>query len=195
MQPQANQSVQESPVTFASTDFVVTPQCYQAKRPATLTRIASRVPALAANSPPLYTGVGIIATMQAGPATDNWNGTHIFEIVSTVSNSCPPSTKITKCNGMTTPFYVGGDDDGDVDAYALPTPATPNNFYDNHTVSWTTDLLGAAGVNSCTLVCQQTYHLLQSSRDTDRSYLHYSFQYDERHSRHAFGYEHIGDNE
>jgi len=79
----------------------------------------------------------------------------ILESVTQVSNTCPTSFPV-QCSGSTT-FIVGENDDGNNSVDGASTPATQNQFYDNHTTTSASNLLVAGGKDSCSSSCQQTY--------------------------------------
>jgi hypothetical protein len=122
--------------------------------PTTLTRSNSIPEPLAPLVPVTLSGVGIIAQMQVGPSSVDWEFTPITETVTAGANSCPAS--VGPCAGNST-FSVGSDDDGSTMVDTIPTPATTNVFYDNHTVTSPSNLLAAAGKTSCSFTCNQTY--------------------------------------
>lgn len=125
----------------------------------------------------LRTGVGIVATMQVGPSTKNWNGTRITEDVVTayVSPGCPDAAhdthKVVGCSVHTdftegaAAFHVGSividnhyiDTPGARDiTWGAVTTQMNNVFYDWHTRPVTGDSVLAPG-GECLFVCGQTY--------------------------------------
>ncbi|MGO9420588.1 hypothetical protein [Roseiarcus sp.] len=112
--------------------------------------------------PTLSTGIGAVATMTVGPASGTFNGTLLSESLSTLSNSCPTSKGWpwpTPCTGKTPTFAVGlPGQPGDYGfQFGSPLPALNNTFYDGHFLDNPYNLLSWSGVNSCTIVCTQTY--------------------------------------
>lgn len=105
--------------------------------------------------PNAKTGIGIVATMQVGPqASGPFDGDQITEAVSdnfVMQATCPTSFG-PYCRGSDT-FTVGLGASG----FGVTKPAAPNTFYDFHTTVFAVSLLDAAGMNSCTVSCNQTY--------------------------------------
>lgn len=139
----------QSELTVSASQTVTVQAC-----PSTLTRAQSFTVPLAPSVPSLLTGYGIIAEMQVGPSTTNWNLTQISETISTVTNSCPAN--VGSCGGG--PAFTVGDNDSGIDSInGVPTPAVPNAFYDNHNVTSAKNLLAVANRASCSVTCSQVY--------------------------------------
>lgn len=106
--------------------------------------------------PNAKTGVGLVASMQVGPASSGpFNGVSIVESVSTsgvLQQTCPGPVFPNQCSGSDT-FIVGQGGS----AFGVPFPSTTNIFYDFHTSTDTVSRLDAAHINSCTAGCNQTY--------------------------------------
>ena len=105
--------------------------------------------------PTYKTGIGIVASMQvSGPSSNSYNGSKISESLSVngvMQDTCP-ANYFSECNGSAT-FTVGT---GGTDYGVLFNPAN-NIFYDDHSLVYATSLLDAAGLNTCTYSCNQTY--------------------------------------
>jgi len=117
------------------------------------------------------TGLGATATITVAPTTSNWNGTTVYESLSTTSNSCPSGFGNLCAVTGSGQFTVGAGPFETVDGQILP--PTQNVFYDEHVVYSGTSLLNYYNVNSCQAVCQQTYSCVQRSMGTDT--ITYSF--------------------
>ena len=107
----------------------------------------------------LLTGIGMVSTMQVGPSSTNWNNTVITESLATLQNSCPTTSPWPNpCTGSGN-FTVGTG--GTAKILNTITLATfnplQNDFYDQHTLASSFNLLQNPGVSSCTIVCSQTY--------------------------------------
>jgi len=107
------------------------------------------------NFPTNLTGIGIVASMQPGPASSvSYNQSKISEAVSlnyVLQNTCPAS--VSQCPGSST-FTVG---QAGV-AYGVPFSAANNIFYDQHTSVSTVSMLDQAGLSTCTFGCNQIYY-------------------------------------
>lgn len=141
----------QNELTVSATQTITVQAC-----PTTLTRVQSSAEPLAPLVPNLLTGVGIIAQMQVGPTSTDWDFTPIAESLSLSSNSCPANFGSSLCVGGS-PFTVGQNDGGATSLDGLPTPAIQNSFYDNHTLTSGQDLLTSANISSCSFTCSQTY--------------------------------------
>jgi hypothetical protein len=102
--------------------------------------------------PPLLTGIGIETGMQVGPGPTDWDYAQISESLVQKSNDCP-ATISNVCTGNSV-FTVGAAYDS---PYLLIFQPTENIFWDRHTSTFNSNVLGGTGVNSCTVVCTQTY--------------------------------------
>lgn len=113
---------------------------------------------------PWLTGIGIVAGMQVGPNSTNWNGNMITESLTTQSNSCGTNffaNNSNPCQGNST-FKIG-------QAFTANAPAgngyvklgsflaVQNQFYDIHVATSNANALAAAGLPSCSVVCSQSY--------------------------------------
>lgn len=110
------------------------------------------------------TAYGIAAVMRTEPVNRNWDGTPITESVSTVSNTCPSGVANNACTGSST-FTVGAPGRS---ARIGQLQAQRNRFYDFHISKWRTGSLlhdrtrNPRNINSCTVVCNQTYSCLRN---------------------------------
>lgn len=105
---------------------------------------------------PLSTGIGIVTPMKVGPTSTNWYGTAISESLSAGSNSCPASWT-PACTGSAT-FTVGYGGTAVAGGVTLGNfNAVENQFYDQHTTTNPQNILGVAGIQTCTTVCHQSY--------------------------------------
>lgn len=106
--------------------------------------------------PTYKTGIGMVASMQVGPPpTVPYNGSTISEALSgngVLQNTCP-AKYFSECNGGVT-FTVGTA----ASEFVLRFPATDNIFYDPHSLLSASNLLGEAGLSTCTYSCNQTYY-------------------------------------
>ncbi|HTC75160.1 MAG TPA: hypothetical protein VK684_06265 [Edaphobacter sp.] len=120
----------------------------------------SLIPFLQAYVPTYLTGMGLIASMQVGPTTGNFDGTVLDEIVtaSSIPNTCPtdlPSlTNSFVCSGGGH-FNIGNG--GGYMASGVQVPNIHNQFFDDHERFSTFSRLGGTEASSCTVVCAQTY--------------------------------------
>jgi hypothetical protein len=106
------------------------------------------------NYPTFLTGVGIETIMALAPASGKWTNAQIQETVSATSNTCPASVSACTATGG---FQVGVSQAGQYTfGYLIPALPSANSFYDEHVIALSTDVLGAAGLNSCAIVCSQT---------------------------------------
>jgi hypothetical protein len=127
--------------------------------------------------PALETGIGTVATMEAGPSSQDWNGDQLQEVLATSSNSCPTNWGNICAGGST--FTIGNGGQAQVSVNGLMTPVGPvfpgeeNLFYDQHTATATASLLNTSNINSCTTVCGQTY--LWNGIPTGTDTITYSF--------------------
>ena len=117
------------------------------------------------------TGLGATATITVAPTTSNWNGTTVYESLTTTSNSCPSGFGNPCGASGSGTFTVGSGPYETIDGQILP--ATQNVFYDQHVISSGTSLLDYYHVTSCQAACQQTYSCVQRSMGTDT--ITYSF--------------------
>jgi len=105
------------------------------------------------------TGHGIAAVMRVEPSTQNWDGTHIIEVVTenTGSRTCPSG--IVQCRSGSHPFTVG--DPGNTSFGTLA--GSHNHFFDFHrTENRSQSILhdparNPSGMNACQVVCDQQY--------------------------------------
>lgn len=110
---------------------------------------------LAPKVPSWLTGVGIIVGMQVGPNSTNWAATQLTESISTVSNSCPTSKGWPQgCSGSGN-FSVGV---GGTATDGESMPGTTNVFWDQHALTSNVSLLNYSGIQTCQIVCSQTYY-------------------------------------
>jgi hypothetical protein len=132
---------------FTSTQVTVPPRpaC-----PTSVTLSSTTTLSLASQFPTLKTGIGIVASMQTNPTNVNWNNIQITESVTASSNDCPAS--FGSCAASDT-FTVGTGGSTFGQAFT----GTTNIFYDQHTSTGSVSALDAAGIDSCTRVCNQTY--------------------------------------
>jgi hypothetical protein len=101
-------------------------------------------------TPPNYSGIGIVASMAVGPAAQNYYGVKVTESVSRSGGTC--NTTQPLCNGSSTFTVATGQQ-----IWGQTFPAVPNQFYDNHGITATGNLLQAFNQTSCTVVCSQSY--------------------------------------
>jgi hypothetical protein len=116
--------------------------------PTSLSVGTTYTPTLAKN-PSYKTGVGLIATMNAGTGHD---GAQISEVVTNGSNGCPFSSA---CKGGAA-FTVGPPNLATL--YNVTVPNVDNAFYDQHISVSASDVLAGTGVTSCSGTCNQTYY-------------------------------------
>ncbi len=120
----------------------------------------NKVPfSLADNSPPHYSGIGILSSMQVNPPTksngQNWNHTLIGESVQINNiNTCPSSVP-NLCIGHDT-FTVGIDPQNGGRWLGLTSPAVDNIFYDWHVGASTKNWLSGSQ-SQCLQTCGQQY--------------------------------------
>lgn len=82
-------------------------------------------------------------------------GITVDENISVVTNSCPPSVNACNATGLAP---VGANQGGQYTlGYEIPALTNGNQFYDERTILAGTDVLGAAGMSSCQILCAQTY--------------------------------------
>jgi hypothetical protein len=128
--------------------------------PTSLTVASVTQESLAKLFPTDKTGIGAIAAMTLSPSNINFDGnTNITESLTTdaANSNCPASFGNQCGTGVvgTSSFKVG------VNAVAKDGSTFPllhDGFYDEHASIATTSALDAAGINACTIVCQQTYY-------------------------------------
>ncbi len=106
--------------------------------------------------PTYKTGIGMVASIQALPTlSTSYNNSKISEALSVngvMQNTCP-TKYFSECNGSAT-FTVG---QGGTDYGVTFNPAN-NIFYDDHSLVSSSNVLGEAGLGSCTYSCNQTYY-------------------------------------
>jgi hypothetical protein len=101
------------------------------------------------------TGIGTEDVMQIGSTSGNLAGMTVDESISVVTNSCPPSVNPCNATGLAP---VGLDQSQYTTfGYSIPPLANSNQFYDEHVIVLPTDVLGAANMSSCQILCAQTY--------------------------------------
>ena len=100
--------------------------------------------------PPNFSGIGIVAFMDVGPATQNFFNVQMKETISRTGGTC--NTSIPLCNGGST-FYVGYGET----QWGTTFPEVPNQFYDNHGIYANYNMLQSFGQSSCTVICSQSY--------------------------------------
>jgi hypothetical protein len=123
--------------------------------PLTIQLASARPFSLPYTSPdgPLRTGIGIMSTMQVSGLWLNLDGAQIQETLSQVSNNCSPVVAEGICTGNITPFTVGAYNGG----FGVPFPPQQNVFYDWHTRTSLSNVLGFTSMTSCTAICNQVY--------------------------------------
>lgn len=93
-----------------------------------------------------------------GPTTTNFDGTKLTEAVTPFSNSCPTTIPHLQnnyvCTGSTT--FTIGLGVGTV-ASGIVVPDIHNQIWDDHEALDGASRLANSGVQSCTIVCAQTY--------------------------------------
>jgi hypothetical protein len=117
--------------------------------------------ALELEFPTMLTGLGAMASIQANPATSNWDGVQVTETVGLTNSANQCSGNVAAvCTSEGNTVGIFGQafqnplGNGQVDG--VPFPATHNIFYDVHVQRGSTSLL-APGAASCTVACSQTW--------------------------------------
>ena len=110
---------------------------------------------------PWLTGIGIVADMQVGPSSTNWNGTQLTESLTTKSNSCPANWG-NLCPGSTGIFTVGQNalvtfPAGNGEVVVGTEPAVENQFYDTHGMTSNLNVLNSSNISACSFSCMQSY--------------------------------------
>jgi hypothetical protein len=114
--------------------------------------------------PHLLTGIGNVARVTVSPGGTVWNGQTVSENVMLVSgsNSCPASFP-NVCSGDSN-FEIGAGyqpailEGGTVVPVGPLLVSTTNEFFDQHTVTWSQSLLNSTGGgNTCSQKCSELY--------------------------------------
>jgi WD40 repeat protein len=114
---------------------------------------------LANDSPPFYTGVGILARMIVGPVGTNFNGANLYETVTPTGNNCPAAVKAATDFPTITlsqnSLLIVGNAAGWENIHYDP---MLNVFYDSHTMKSFSSVLTGTGATTCQSTATQTYY-------------------------------------
>ena len=89
--------------------------------------------------------------MQADGSGGNYNGVQVTEWLTPGFDDCPG---VSACGSPGTWTLGGGGSGFTFGVFYSP---VDNSFWDEHVVASTADLLGDAGLSSCSTYCSQTY--------------------------------------
>jgi hypothetical protein len=108
------------------------------------------------NFPTFLMGIGTEDVMLLGPPSSTLTYNMVSESMSLLANSCPSSVQ-QPCNA-TGGFMTGNDQSSYTTfGYQIPELTYGNQFYDQHVLYGFTDVLGAANMSSCQIMCMHTY--------------------------------------
>jgi len=103
------------------------------------------------------TYLGTVSLMNVGPGPDH-SGHCMRETLTAGANTCPAAvmSQFTPCSGHRCLDINRGRSMGDAATHSMVTDG-PTSFIDLHRLKGPTSLLAGTGVNSCSIVCSQTY--------------------------------------